>query len=215
MPHLLYIDTSAAVATVALSADGIVKAIRKHDNANEQAAVLNSMIDNVLAEASLNIDNIDAICVCAGPGSYTGLRVGLSTAKGIAYVKDIPLMLFNRLDLIAWSQNKEEPFAIALKARNGEYFFASYTDKGVQNNPPQHLFEQDLMPYVTQGLFFVTDDADFSISQHKEVIDASHSLHMNSWIAHAEKRFSLSQFDDLAYSEPFYLKAAYTTQSKK
>lgn len=215
MPHLLYIDTSAAVATVALSADGNIKAIRKHDNANEQAAVLNSMIDNVLTEASLSLDHIDAICVCAGPGSYTGLRVGLSTAKGIAYVKDIPLMLFNRLDLLAWGQDKQEPFAIALKARNGEYFFASYTDKGIQSNPPQHLFEQDLMSYVTEGLFFVTDDADFSMSQHKEVIDVNHSLHMDSWIAHAEKRFSLNQFDDLAYSEPFYLKAAYTTQSKK
>jgi tRNA threonylcarbamoyladenosine biosynthesis protein TsaB len=215
MPHLLYIDTSAAVATVALSADGHVKAIRKHENANEQAAVLNSMIDNVLTEASLRLDQVDAICVCAGPGSYTGLRVGLSTAKGIAYVKDIPLMLFNRLDLIAWGQDKQEPFAIALKARNGEYFFATYTEKRTQGSPPQHLFEQDLVVYASQNLLFITDDADLSVSQHKEVIDVNHTLNMNSWITHAEKRFSHNQFDDLAYSEPFYLKAAYTTQSKK
>lgn len=215
MPNLLYIDTSASKATVALSQEGRTVAIRTHDNANEQAAVLNIMINNVLEEASCVMDNIDAICVCAGPGSYTGLRVGLSAAKGIAYVKDIPLMLFNRLDLIAWGQNKKEPFAIALKARNGEYFFATYTDKGTQNNPPQHLFEQDLVAYTSQGLLFITDDAEFSVSQHKEVIDANYTLDMDSWIAHAGKRFSLNQFDDLAYSEPFYLKAAYTTQSKK
>jgi tRNA threonylcarbamoyladenosine biosynthesis protein TsaB len=215
MPNLLYIDTAASKATVALSQEGRTVAIRTHDNANEQAAVLNIMINNVLEEASCVMDNIDALCVCAGPGSYTGLRVGLSTAKGIAYVKDIPLMLFNRLDLIAWGQNKKEPFAIALKARNGEYFFAAYTNKEMQSDPPQHLFEQDLIPYVTQGLFFITDDTDFSVSQHKEVIDANYTLDMDSWIAHAEKRFSLNQFDDLAYSEPFYLKAAYTTQSKK
>jgi tRNA threonylcarbamoyladenosine biosynthesis protein TsaB len=215
MPNLLYIDTSASKATVALSQEGRTVAIRTHENANEQAAVLNVMINNVLEEASCTINNVDAICVCAGPGSYTGLRVGLSTAKGIAYVKDIPLMLFNRLDLIAWGQDKKEPFAIALKARNGEYFFATYTDKGTQDNAPQHLFEQDLIPYVSQDLFFITDDVDFSVSQYKEVIDVNHTLDMNSWIAHAEKHFSLKQFDDLAYSEPFYLKAAYTTQSKK
>jgi tRNA threonylcarbamoyladenosine biosynthesis protein TsaB len=215
MPNLLYIDTAASKATVALSQEGKTVAIRTHHNANEQAAVLNIMINNVLEEASFSLDNIDALCVCAGPGSYTGLRVGLSTAKGIAYAKDIPLMLFNRLDLIAWGQNKKEPFAIALKARNGEYFFAAYTNKEMQSDPPQHLFEQDLIPYVTQGLFFITDDTDFSVSQHKEVIDANYTLNMDSWITHAEKRFSLSQFDDLAYSEPFYLKAAYTTQSKK
>lgn len=215
MPNLLYIDTSASKATVALSQEGKIITVHTHDNAHEQAAVLNIMINNVLEEASCNLDQVDALCVCAGPGSYTGLRVGLSTAKGIAYVKDIPLMLFNRLDLIAWGQQDiKVPFAIALKARSGEYFFAAYTDKGLQNNPPQHLFEQDLTPYITQGLFFITDDTDF-VSQHKEVIDANHSLNMDSWITHAEKRFSLNQFDDLAYSEPFYLKAAYTTQSKK
>jgi tRNA threonylcarbamoyladenosine biosynthesis protein TsaB len=215
MPNLLYIDTSASKATVALSQEGKTVAIRTHGNANEQAAVLNVMINDVLEEASLTMDNIDAICVCAGPGSYTGLRVGLSTAKGIAYVKDIPLMLFNRLDLIAWGQDKKVPFAIALKARNEEYFFATYTDKGAQENSPQHLFEQDLIPYASQDLLFITDDAEFSASRHKEEIDANHTLNMNSWIVHAEKRFSLKQFDDLAYSEPFYLKAAYTTQSKK
>jgi tRNA threonylcarbamoyladenosine biosynthesis protein TsaB len=215
MPNLLYIDTSASKATVALSQEGKTVAIRTHDNANEQAAVLNIMTNNVLEEASCALDHVDALCVCAGPGSYTGLRVGLSTAKGIAYAKDIPLMLFNRLDLLAWGQNKKEPFAIALKARNGEYFFATYTDKGAQGNPPQHLFEQDLVPYVTEGLLFITDDIDFSVSQQKEIINANHTLDMNSWIAHAEKRFSQNQFDDLAYSEPFYLKVAYTTQSKK
>lgn len=215
MPNLLYIDTSASKATVAFSQEGKTVAVRTHDNANEQAAVLNIMINNVLEEASCTMDNIDAICVCAGPGSYTGLRVGLSTAKGIAYVKDIPLILFNRLDLIAWGQNKKTPFAIALKARNGEYFFATYTDKGMQNNPPQHLFEEDLVVHVSQDLLFITDDVEFSVSQHKEVIDANYTLNMNSWIAHAEQRFSLKQFDDLAYSEPFYLKAVYTTQSKK
>lgn len=215
MPNLLYIDTSASKATVALSQEGRISAVHTHDNANEQAAVLNNMINNVLEEASCNLDQVDALCVCAGPGSYTGLRVGLSTAKGIAYVKDIPLMLFNRLDLIAWGQQGiQVPFAIALKARNGEYFFAVYTDKGEATTQPQHLFEQDLAPYITQGLFFITDDIDFA-TPHKEMIDANHSLNMEQWIARAERRFSLNQFDNLAYSEPFYLKAAYTTQSKK
>ncbi len=215
MPNLLYIDTSASVATVALSSAGRITALRKHENTNEQAAVLNTMIQDVLKDASLNIESVSAIAVCAGPGSYTGLRVGLSVAKGLAYVKDIPLMLFNRLDLLAWSLQKTEPFGLAMKAREGEYFFASYNDSGEPAVAPQHIFAQDLLPYAQQGLYFITDDAAFSLSENKELTDLNQVLNMDRWNARAEARFHAGQFDDLAYSEPFYLKSAYTTQSKK
>lgn len=215
MPNLLYIDTAAAVATVALSAGGHIRAMRKHENAHEQAALLNTMVHEVLAEASLDMDGIDAICVCAGPGSYTGLRVGLSTAKGIAYVKDIPLMLFNRLDLLAWGQDRQSPFALALKARAGEYFLATYTASGLQDVAPQHIFAQDLLPFAAQGIDFITDDPDFNSATDIQVIDPHNGINIDRWITRAEERFQQKHFDDLAYSEPFYLKGAYTTQSKK
>jgi tRNA threonylcarbamoyladenosine biosynthesis protein TsaB len=173
------------------------------------------MIQDVLNDVAINIDAVAGIAVCAGPGSYTGLRVGLSAAKGLAYVKDIPLMLFNRLDLLAWSLQKEIPIGIAMKARADEYFFASYNGAGEAIAVPQHIFAQDLIPYAQEGIHFITDDETFSISENKELTDLNHALNMDRWITKAEARFSASQFDDLAYSEPFYLKGAYTTQSKK
>jgi tRNA threonylcarbamoyladenosine biosynthesis protein TsaB len=214
MPNLLYIDTSASTATVALSAHGSIKAILTHENAHEQAAVLNQMIATVLSRASCTLSDVDALCVCAGPGSYTGLRVGLSTAKGLAYVKDIPLMLFNRLDLLAWAQTEEHPFAITLKARAGEYFFATYTSEGEQLTTPQHIFEQELTPFAAQQILFITDDEELNTS-NKKMITSDTAIPMDSWIPKAEACFERKQFDNLAYSEPFYLKGAYTTQSKK
>lgn len=215
MPNLLFIDTSAAVATVALSADGRISALLTHESANEQAAVLPALIADVLQRAGITLDQVDALCVCAGPGSYTGLRVGLSAAKGLAYAKDIPLMLFNRLDLLAWSQDHTIPFAIALKARAGEYFFATYTASGETDAAPQHIFAEELRPFAERDLLFITDDAEFVAAEQMTLFDAHHALKMERWISRAEKRFSHRKFDDLAYSEPFYLKGAYTTQRKK
>lgn len=215
MTKLLFIDTSATIATVALSVDGILSAIRIHENAHEQAAVINFMIEDVLKDGGSQMQDIDAICVCAGPGSYTGLRVGMSTAKGLAYAGDTPLMLFNRLDILSWSHKAATPFVIALKARSGEYFIALFDKNGDAIGEPQHAFEQDLSKYATEGFYFFTDDEDLTAAAPKTVIPMDAAIDIQNWILKATERFASKQFDDLAYSEPFYLKAAYTTQSKK
>jgi len=215
MPKLLFIDTSAAVATIALSSDGVLSAIRTHENAHEQAAVINFMIEDVLQDASSKIQDVDAICICAGPGSYTGLRVGLSTAKGLAYATNKPLMLFNRLDVLSWNQQSETNFIIALKARTGEYFIALFDKNGHSLSEPKHAFEQDLIQYENEGFHFFMDDEALGAISAKTVIPMDTAIDIQNWILKAEERFVQQQFDDLAYSEPFYLKAAFTTQSKK
>ncbi|KAA5533197.1 tRNA (adenosine(37)-N6)-threonylcarbamoyltransferase complex dimerization subunit type 1 TsaB [Taibaiella lutea] len=215
MSKLLFIDTSASVATVALSIDAETAVIRTHENANEQAAVINFMIEEVLQKGSSTINDIDAICVCAGPGSYTGLRVGLSTAKGLAYASDKPLMLFNRLDILSWNINADTKFIVALKARTGEYFIALFDKDGNAVNEPQHAFEKDLAEYTIEGFQFFTDDEHLSIAAPTKVMSMDTAIDVRNWITKATVRFTLKQFDDLAYSEPFYLKAAYTTVSKK
>ena len=214
MPELLYIDTSGKTATVALSREGSLVAVRTHDDAREQAALLNGMIAEVLHVSGTTLDQVGAICVCAGPGSYTGLRVGLSTAKGLAYALDKPLLLFNNLDLLAL-MHQGTALDIALKAREGEYFFAQYDPEGQQTTAPQHLFAKDLADLRRQDALLITDDAMLAPAGTPSVLYAEHTVSMEHWIAAAEQRFAASQFDDLAYSEPFYLKAAYTTQSKK
>lgn len=216
MPVLLYIDTAAAVATVALSVDGVIAASRTHDQAQEQAALLNNMIGDVAAEAGVPLRQLDGICVCAGPGSYTGLRVGLSTAKGLAFALDKPVLLFNRLNLIALSVgDRDVPFCIAMKARAGEYFFGRYAATGAVAAEPAHVFTAGLSDIIQPDTLVFTDDEDFPLPARKEIIAASFPADMEQWIPVAEQRFASGQWDDLAYAEPFYLKAAYTTQSKK
>ena len=217
MPTLLYIDTSGNIATVALSQKGKQLAIRHHENANEQAAVLNNMIASVLAEAGITLQDIDALCVCAGPGSYTGLRVGLSTAKGLCYALDKPILLFNRLDLLAIEFNPNTDFAIVLKARAGEYFYAQYNQVAAITIAPKHALEQDLIDSIDSNpsLKMITDDPDLTLTDNKILIPSPHRISVPTWIPLGEKRFESAEFNDLAYCEPFYLKAAYTTQSKK
>ena len=219
MSTLLYIDTSAATATIALSANGSLRAIRKHHNAQEQAAVINLLIEDMLNTCELTLDQVDALCICAGPGSYTGLRVGLSAAKGIAYALDKPLMLFNKLELIALdfrAQHPDNRLTIALKARLGEYFAAGYDAAGNTLLEPQHIFETELSSLLEQPQGLLVTDTDIAYPSGTSVqIPADYSVNIDTWIPAAIARFSAQQFDDLAYSEPFYLKAAFTTQSKK
>lgn len=218
MSTLLYIDTSAATATIALSANGTLIALRRHHQAQEQAAVINLLIEDLLQEASLQLRELDALCVCAGPGSYTGLRVGLSTAKGIAYALDKPLMLFNKLELIArdfTAQHTDTPVLVALKARLGEYFVAGYDATCTETTAPQHLFEAGLNTLLQDPGALLVSDTDITYAGPKAMLPADYAADMDSWIPDATARFTAGRFDDLAYSEPFYLKAAFTTQSKK
>lgn len=213
MSNLLYIDTSGKTALVALSRNGMVAASRSHDDAREQAALLNGMIDAVMQESATVLSDVAAICVCAGPGSYTGLRVGLSTAKGLAYALDKPLMLFSTLELLALAQRGKTAVDIILKAREGEYFYARYDREGEALSLPQHVFGDDLVRSDSEALL-ITDVAGLA-GEQDILLGEGTALSLPHWIKAAEERFAAGSFDDLAYSEPFYLKAAYTTQSKK
>ena len=217
MAKLLYIDTSGSIATVAIAEDGAPIAVAQHENANEQAAVLNGMVATVTEQANLQLKDIDGISVCAGPGSYTGLRVGLSNAKGLCYALDKPILLFNKLDLLAAEHVQNRAFAIALKARQGEYFYAVYDAAGKISTAPKHAMEAEIIEDINNkpDLVFVTDEQDFALTENKIVLPTNSRIDMASWAKLAAERFASKAFDDLAYCEPFYLKAAYTTQSKK
>lgn len=215
MPTLLFLDTSAATATICLSVSGSVAAIRRHENAMEQAAVINTLIAEVIAAASITLKEIDAVVVCAGPGSYTGLRVGMSAAKGLCFALDKPLLLFNRLELIALGFVADTNVYTVLKARLGEYFIASYNSEMNVIDEPAHYFVDALSGKLRANNMVVTDDnSELQIPNAIEM-PKDYSVNIDMWIQVAEQRFAQQKFDDLAYSEPFYLKAAYTTQSKK
>lgn len=212
MPTLLYIDTTAQIATIAIACNNNVISLHHH-NAKEQAAVINTLIDEVCTKANISLSNLDALVVCAGPGSYTGLRVSLSTAKGIAFALDKPLICLNKLDIIAAHYPYPQK-AVALKARTGEYYFAQYTNNETAF-APNHIFAQELSDFIKNDTILVTDDAETLAPNYKTApwseVDFAEQT---DWLTLAHQRFAAQVFDDTAYAEPFYLKAAYTTQAK-
>lgn len=172
-------------------------------------------VDALLDASQTGTADLDAICVCAGPGSYTGLRVGLATAKGIGYAMDKPLMLFNTLDLLALGLEGTGDFGIALDARAGEYFFGHYNKDGAPLMAPKHMFLEELReawaPFSERDVLYVQTDAGL---KGQVALPAGLTVDSSAWCREAEKRWAQGKLDDLAYCEPFYLKAAYTTQPK-
>lgn len=267
MPDLLFIDSTDTVCSIAFSRGDKIVACQTHDEPKEQAAVFTDLLDQVLAAAQANLQEVNGIVVCAGPGSYTGIRVGMSFAKGLCFALDIPLLLFDRLHLVYLSLGRSlahpfsegaeaqvnefqtieaRTFSVALKARMGEYFFARYrseeagwknreskemaikgTDsKGTDSKgmalkedvltAPVHVFEADLIQQIEPADVMLTDDPGL-LPEHagRIVVPRPFVPDHAAWLNVALQRWEAKQFDDLAYSAPFYLKPAFTTTPKK
>jgi tRNA threonylcarbamoyladenosine biosynthesis protein TsaB len=101
MPVILHIETATQVCSVALSTDGRLSQIRETQDKNSHSAVITIFIDEIMKAAELPFTAIDAVAVSKGPGSYTGLRIGVSTAKGICYALDKPLIAVGTLQSMA------------------------------------------------------------------------------------------------------------------
>ena len=132
MALILIIDSAFEQCVVALSNNEEVIAHEESIVQKDHASFLQPAIKKVCDTASLNLSSIDAIAVVNGPGSYTGLRVGLASAKGIAYVLNKPLLLLNTLDVLAFALQKESSlktnilFCPMIDARRMEVFTALY-----------------------------------------------------------------------------------------
>ncbi len=227
MHYILHIDTSGEKALIALSKDGVlVDQIVSADTRNH-ASVLNVYIEELLNKAAITLKELSAIAVCGGPGSYTGLRIGLATAKGLCYTLDKPLMLHNSLLLTALTAiynniDKYDQYPVIMPAREKEYFFASYNAETEIVTGPGHIMEEDLLQIInnlnnalltisniSQGIF---DGVKVSESVHISKID---NIDINGWLKYAFQRFNCNDFVSLSAAEPFYLKQVYTHNSQK
>ena len=104
--RIIFIETSTSLTSVALSEEGRIVALKQTDVPRSQASLTAPFIDEMLRERGLHVQDCDAVCVSKGPGSYTGLRVGSSTAKGLCFGADIPLIAIGTLDtLVAQAQD--------------------------------------------------------------------------------------------------------------
>ena len=224
MTRILLLETSAATLSVALAQDGKVVAERICTQPRMQSSLTAPLVKEVMDEAGIGFDALDAVCVSKGPGSYTGLRVGVSTAKGIAFGSDIPLLAVDTPDILVssviQSQAKNLYIVPMIDARRMEVYTAVYNAAGERITPIEAKVVEpgSYDEYLAKGkVLFIGDGA----LKCKEVITSANAefredVPLASAMAPlAFKAFRERRFEDVAYFEPFYLKDFVATVSKK
>lgn len=226
---ILQIETSTAICSVALSEDGKTIAQLDLDEPNVHASKLTVMIEQILLEAGRSLKEVCAIAVSMGPGSYTGLRIGVSTAKGLCYGLDIPLIAINTLTALYEGYKQQygvlegQAYIPMLDARRMEVYSAVYDHHSHLVKPTSaeiidiNYFDGLLAHYSRINLFGSGADKFHDLFKSTPEVD----VHMNFNISAAFlstlafDRFQNKQFEDVAYFEPFYLKDFVVTVAKK
>ena len=217
MNYILQINTALESASVSLTENGVVISARRNDVQKEHASFLHLAIAEMMQEAGIPLKNINAVAVIHGPGSYTGLRVGLAAAKGICYGLSVPLITVNTLEWMARACKNEDAdlFCPMIDARRMEVFTALYNRNGEEINPPSSLIlqpESFLKELETNKIVFFGNGAlKFStLLSHENALFKTLNAGAAEFAAISWKRYQNGLFADLAYSEPLYVKAFYT-----
>lgn len=217
MSHFLLIDTSLNSAFVALTRDEKVLASQENARLNDHAAWLHPAIRSLFEKTDISMEQLDAVSVTAGPGSYTGLRVGMAAAKGICFAKQIPLISISTLQLLAAGVQEEATDVIVslIDARRDEVYAGVY-DRDLQPLQPEQamilgpdsfkqLREKDSVCFTgdgTEKLERLLGIKQFLLLNAKNLIEKQARL--------TYEKFQRADFADLAYHEPVYLKEFYT-----
>jgi tRNA threonylcarbamoyladenosine biosynthesis protein TsaB len=235
MAIILNIETATTVCSVSLAKDGDLLALKEINGDYSHAENLTLFIEDVCKQANVKLSEVDAISVSKGPGSYTGLRIGVSTAKGLCYSLNKPLIAINTLQHLATSifshftnrienilnigilltPNSQLPslFCPMLDARRMEVYCAVYdsTNKEVRPTAAEIIDEHSFSDLLenNQIVFFGDGAAKCkeTLSKNKNAIFVDDIFPSAKNMTHlSEKSFHEKQFEDIAYFEPFYLK---------
>jgi len=227
--NILHIDTATSVCSVALSENGVLKAYRDHEEPNIHASKLTLLIDDLMREAGCEMGQLHAVAVSKGPGSYTGLRIGVSAAKGICFALDIPLLAVATLDALAEGFLKEQGmgyssntlFCPMLDARRMEVYSAIYhQDKSlVAPTGARIIDEHAFEAYSASSIVLFGEGANklrelFEGHPFVQVVGGFRNS-ARYLVQEAADRYQREVFEDLAYFEPFYLKDFIPTTPKK
>jgi len=233
-PLILHIETSTDICSVSLSEKDQLLSLAESGPERSHAILLNSYIKQVCAESGKELKDLDAVSVSKGPGSYTGLRIGVSTAKGLAYALEIPLIAPGTLDHMAHGAGTH-PEIIALiekyadqvllcpmiDARRMEVYSALYTPDGTMTGRVSAVVvDRDTYRELLQQyhICFFGNGAD----KCREMLDHPHA-HFTVGIYPSAAQMVIpglslyreQKFEDVAYFEPFYLKDFIPTKPGK
>ena len=226
MSLILGIETSTTVCSVALTKAGSTLATEKLFLEKSHSSLLTVIIADLLRHAGVEKEELSAIAVAKGPGSYTGLRIGVSTAKGLCYALDKPLIAINTLHALANEVNNfninEALLCPMLDARRMEVYTALFDASLKEMEPTRTLILDELSFAKTieqhKVLFFGNGAAKFKSllaqkTNAKFIKGLNPSAESVALLAH--KAFEQEQFEDVAYFEPFYLKDFIAIKPKK
>ncbi|WP_241910485.1 tRNA (adenosine(37)-N6)-threonylcarbamoyltransferase complex dimerization subunit type 1 TsaB [Pseudotamlana carrageenivorans] len=212
--YILNIETATTNCSVSLSKDGKTLVLKEDNDKNySHAERLHMYIDAVLKTGNITAEDLAAISVSKGPGSYTGLRIGVSAAKGLCYALNKPLIAVPTLEALAQQVKAESGVIVAmLDARRMEVYSAVYDIdyNVVRETQAQILDESSFMAYLEQGLvYFVGSGVEKTktIIQHANARFIDGKLPSANFMGEiANMKYKISDTEDVAYFEPYYLK---------
>lgn len=227
MSRIILIETSTSLCSTALVEDGKVVCERISDEPRAHASKTALFVSEMLSEKGLKVSDCDAVAVSKGPGSYTGLRVGVSTAKGLCFGAGIPMISVGTLDTLVWQALDGNMLPEGCRyiipmidARRMEVYTGIFTPDGKQISPTvaQIIDADSFKDQLAEGpVLFIGDGAD----KCKDTLTSPNARFIQccpkaaSMTHPAIDALEAKRFEDVAYFEPFYLKEFITTVSKK
>ena len=218
---ILLINTALEQASVAIAENGIIVDQITNSTQKEHAGFLHPAIESLCQKNGIKLNNLQAVSVINGPGSYTGLRVGLAAAKGICYANELPLICINTLEWIAFG-NKEQAIdliAPMIDARRMEVFTAVYSKEMKNILPPTNLIldDQSYSNLLSSNcILFVGDGAKKweMMSNHPKAYFTEPNHNEKHHATLASSYFSNQCFTSVFTASPFYTKDFYSTQKQ-
>ena len=231
MERIILIETSTALCSVALAENGAIVDYRESSAPKAHASLTAVFIQEMLEDRGLTVNDCDAVCVSMGPGSYTGLRVGVSTAKGLCFGARKPLIAVGTLDTLvaqavdAGTSGKETAaseykyIVPMIDARRMEVYTAIFeNDRQITETAPMIIDENSFADILADGpVLFIGDGAGkcADVIKHPNAHFCQCHPKASSMLSPALEAYKEKRFEDVAYFEPFYLKEFVATVSKK
>ncbi|MBA6156139.1 tRNA (adenosine(37)-N6)-threonylcarbamoyltransferase complex dimerization subunit type 1 TsaB [Tenacibaculum sp. S7007] len=223
MATILNIETATKNCSVSLAKDGVVLAIRELNDGNySHAEKLHPFIQEILDETKIKTSELDAVAVSKGPGSYTGLRIGVSAAKGLCFAFDKPLISIETLTSLSHAISVEEGLIVPmLDARRMEVYSAVYNSNysQIREIKAEIIDENSFKEELEKGkVYFLGDGAE----KCKETLTHKNANFIDAKFPSAKEmavlsydKYKKNDIEDVAYFEPFYLKDFVVTPQKK
>ena len=223
MATILHLETTTTNCSVCLAQSGEILTLKEHYSPQySHAEELHPFIQEVLRATKMDVGSLDAVAVSKGPGSYTGLRIGVSAAKGICYALDIPLISVSTLEALALQAAPNKGYVIPLlDARRMEVYSAvlDQAKKVVREVQAEVITEASFREYLNKGPCLLIGPGAAkceTVLLHKNASFESTAVpSAKEMVGMAWEKWQKNAFENVAYFEPFYLKDFVTTAKKK